>query len=93
MKCKYVTYLIISIGMNLFFWYYIMAFCAVYVTTSVGWLYSAMLEIIITFLVIQILDPLTKSICRSIVTKDNRYKSLMDGQIYLCMIVEIVLGG
>jgi hypothetical protein len=95
MRFRYITYLFLTLGMNLFFWYYIMTFCAVYVTTSVGWLYSAVLDIIVTYFILQILDPLTQALCRSIVVNFQFCKSgcLMYGQKYLCMVVGIVCGG
>jgi hypothetical protein len=72
MKHRYVVFFIISFVLNIGFWYYIMAFCAVYSKTSLGWVYSGVINIGISYTVLQFLDPLTKTLVRSLVTRCER---------------------
>jgi hypothetical protein len=74
MRCRYVVFFMLTFCLNTGFWYYIIAFCAVYVTTSLAWVYSGILNIIIGYGVVQFLDPLTKTIVRSLAL---RYRCLL----------------
>jgi hypothetical protein len=71
MKCKYVTLFVITFLLNMMFWYYISAFCSVYVKSSLGWVYSGILNIALSYGFIQFLNPITKACCRVLVVRFN----------------------
>jgi hypothetical protein len=68
------SFFLVTFILNLGFWYYIMAFCAVYTKNSIGWVYSGVINILISYGAIQFLEPLTKAFIRSFVI---RYNTLM----------------
>lgn len=44
MKCRYITYTSIITIIHLICWYFVMAFCSVYINSNVGWVYGALIS-------------------------------------------------
>jgi hypothetical protein len=59
---------------NLLCWYYTMAFCAVYVYTSVGWVYSSIITLIVSWFILELIEPLSGTIIRLIISKCESLK-------------------
>jgi hypothetical protein len=66
---RYKIFYAITLLLNMLSWYYTMAFCAVYVKTSMGWVYSAIITLIISWFVLEMIEPLSGAIIRFIVSR------------------------
>jgi hypothetical protein len=73
MKPRYVIFIVTTIVINTTFWYYIMAFCAVYIKTSVGWIYASLINVIFSWFFLQFANPMTAALVRSFVMKRNKF--------------------
>jgi hypothetical protein len=60
--------------MSMFFWYYMIVFCAVYVVSSKTWLLSGLQALTLDWCVFELIQPLGLTIIRVLC---QRYKSLM----------------
>jgi hypothetical protein len=69
MKWKYRIFYILTFLLNILFWYYTIAFCGVYVKTSVGWVYSSIITLLIAWFILELIEPLSGAIIRFIVSK------------------------
>jgi hypothetical protein len=74
MKYRYLVFVILTFLFNLFFWYYMIVFCSVYVVTSRTWLISGMQALAIDWFVFEFIEPLGVVAIRVIC---KRFKSLM----------------
>jgi hypothetical protein len=74
MRTRYLIFIGVTFAMNLFFWYYIIVFSAVYTTTSVIWFLSCLQALVIDWFMLKLIQPvgylLIKILCQ-------RYKGLM----------------
>jgi hypothetical protein len=57
MKVRYILFLIFTFMSNLFFWYYMIVFCSVYVITSKYWLSSAIQALFIDWFIFELIQP------------------------------------
>jgi hypothetical protein len=73
MKPRYIIFIATTFIINATFWYYIIAFCAVYIKTSVGWIYACLINIIFSWFFLQFANPVTGALVRSFVLKHNRF--------------------
>jgi hypothetical protein len=73
MKARYVIFITTTLLINAIFWYYIMVFCAVYIKTSVGWIYAALINVIFSWFFLQFANPVTLACVRSYVMKHSKF--------------------
>jgi hypothetical protein len=69
MKSKYLAFVIVVSLVHLFCFYYTIVFCAVYPTSSVGWLYSAIQGLMFGWFFFEIITSLGSAIVRVLVRK------------------------
>lgn len=64
MRWRYTLFIVLSITTSIFLWYYVITFCAVYETSSTGWIQGAMIGLVIDWFGISLLLPLIKTSLR-----------------------------
>lgn len=74
MKFRYCFVIITSILIHLFSWYYVTAFCGVYIKSSISWIYGGVLSTLINFLFVQTAKPLIHLILRFLAKKFSKSK-------------------
>jgi hypothetical protein len=72
MKPRYIAFITATLAINGVFWYYIISFCAVYITTSVGWVYASLVNVMFSWFFLQFANPITLALLRSLIMKYNR---------------------
>jgi hypothetical protein len=77
MKIRYSLYFVITSFFNILFWYYVIAFCGVYVTSSSGWIYGSFTGIILDWFFISILIPLVRTFLRVGIRKYRKLRFLV----------------
>lgn len=71
MRCRYIIWIVSVIIVHIFCWWMVLAFCAVYVNTNNGWLFGAIISIIIDFLAFQISLSFIYAVLRHFAKKEN----------------------
>ncbi len=64
MRARNIIFIVVALIINTFCWYYMLVFCAVYMASSLNWLYSCITGLIISWFIIGILMPLVKALLR-----------------------------
>jgi hypothetical protein len=73
MKPRYIIFITTTFAINATFLYYIIAFCAVYIKTSVGWIYASFINVIFSWFFLQFANPVSDALVRSFVIKHNKF--------------------
>jgi hypothetical protein len=66
MYFRNMIWMVFVILFHFFSWYMIMCFCAIYVNSSLGWIYGTALSILLDAIVLQVSFSLLKSLFREI---------------------------
>lgn len=69
MRCRYISYTISIVIIHLTCWYFVMAFCSVYINSNTGWLYGALISFVLETLVIWPAISLLKASFRFLIRK------------------------
>ena len=95
MQWKYRIFYILTLLLNILFWYYTMAFCAVYVKTSLGWVYSSIITLLLSWFILELIEPVSGAIIRSIVSRwqSMRYKFFYIDAYCISKFIFVVLLG
>jgi hypothetical protein len=72
MKPRYVLFYILSTISISFFWYYCMAFCAIYPVTSIAWATQSATSIAMGWGVFELAEPISGGMVRSFVRRFNK---------------------
>jgi hypothetical protein len=88
---RYTLYYIVTTIFNIIFWYYVVAFCGVYITSSSGWIYGSFSGIILNWFFISILIPIVRTSLRMGVRKYRKLKFLI-GLEYIIWVMKNICG-
>jgi hypothetical protein len=66
MKIQHLLFVIFTTLVNLFFWYYVIVFCSVYVESGEGWFYSSLQIIALQWFVFELVQPFGSALARVI---------------------------
>jgi hypothetical protein len=64
MRIKYILFIIFTTLVNIFFWYYVIVFCAVYVKSGEGWLTSSLQIIALQWFCFELIQPFGSALVR-----------------------------
>ena len=66
MRIRYILFISITSGLSLFFFYYILAFCAIYPHTSIGWAISSLNVLLFKIGIAETAGPLFGGLLRKL---------------------------
>jgi hypothetical protein len=72
MLVRYIIFLVIYLAANAFFLYYIIIFCAIYPSTSLGWMISCVICLLFKFLIAEMFGPMMEGLIRKFVQDGDR---------------------
>jgi hypothetical protein len=86
MMMRYVLFVVLSFVLHMFCWYYVTAFCGVYIKSSVSWVCGGILSLIINLVIVQFSLPLIHTIARTLARRFP--KSFLTKYFYIsCRII------
>ena len=77
MRIRYIIFVILSSLINFFSWYYVVVFCSVYVSSSVGWIQGGVQGLLIDWLGLSLAIPLVKAVNRVLVRNYPKLRFLI----------------
>jgi Co/Zn/Cd efflux system component len=86
MRSGYIRSIIVTFSINLMCWYYAIAFCSVYTTSTSGWIYGGIMGIVIDWCIISFALPLIKSSIRVLVRKYHKLKFLISVEYFFWLV-------
>jgi len=77
MRLKYGLFIGMTILVSLLLWYYVIAFCGIYSSASIGWIYGSIAGLMLDWFAFSISIPLIRACLRLIIRKFKRLKFLI----------------
>jgi hypothetical protein len=66
MRWRYLLYIVVGTVLHALAWYYVTAFCSVYISSSISWICGGFISLIIKLFITQMLLPLIHTVIRAI---------------------------
>ena len=77
MRLKYGFFIGMTILVSILLWYYVISFCGIYSSSSMGWIYGSIAGLMIDWFAFSLFIPLVRASLRLLIRKFKKLKFLI----------------